>query len=157
MCDSLWLSRLDFRKETKVSQPQSITQKGVHARPLSIWAASIARTPFRAIPWLSQKGRFRKRAVLANVPSFRFLVPGNIRMYLPSFFWHLTNIRMYPRSCFWYREHSPNHTFGNHPFANAETFPYQKRTECGFGEYCFKKPSSVSFFGPHRVPGKRSQ
>ena len=27
------------------------------------------------------QGRFCKRAVLANVPSFRFLVPGNIRMY----------------------------------------------------------------------------
>ena len=35
------------------------------------------------------KGRFRKRAVLENVPSFRFLVLGNIRMY--------------PRSGFWYR------------------------------------------------------
>ena len=33
-------------------------------------------------------GRFRKRAVLANVPSFRFLVPGNIHMYPRSgFFW----------------------------------------------------------------------
>ena len=27
------------------------------------------------------QGRFRKRAVLANVPSFRVLVQGNIRMY----------------------------------------------------------------------------
>ena len=31
--------------------------------------------------------RFRKRAVLANVPSFQFVVPGNIRMYPRSGFW----------------------------------------------------------------------
>ena len=37
------------------------------------------------------KGRFRKRVVLANVPSFRFSFRGNIRQ---------------------------NHPFGNHPFAN---------------------------------------
>ena len=34
------------------------------------------------------KGRFRKRAVLANVLSFRFLVPGNIRMYPHSGLWY---------------------------------------------------------------------
>ena len=32
------------------------------------------------------KGRFRKRVVLANVPSFQFLVLGNIRMYPHSGF-----------------------------------------------------------------------
>ena len=39
------------------------------------------------------KGRFRKRVVLANVPSFRFSFQGNIRR---------------------------NHPFGNHPFANTK-------------------------------------
>ena len=41
------------------------------------------------------KGRFRKRVVLANVPSFRFSFRGNIRR---------------------------NHPFGNHPFANPRKF-----------------------------------
>ena len=49
------------------------------------------------------KGRFRKRVVLANVPSFRFLVPGNIRMYPRSGFWCRGNIRTFPRSGFGYR------------------------------------------------------
>ena len=40
------------------------------------------------------KGRFRKRVVLANVPSFRFSFRGNIRQ---------------------------NHPFGNRPFANPRT------------------------------------
>ena len=39
------------------------------------------------------KGRFRKRVVLANVPSFRFSFLGNIRR---------------------------NHPFGNHPFVNTK-------------------------------------
>ena len=39
------------------------------------------------------KGRFRKRVVLANVPSFRFSFRGNIRR---------------------------NHPFGNHPFVNHQ-------------------------------------
>ena len=43
------------------------------------------------------KGRFRERAVLANVPSFLFLVPGNI---------------------------CENHPLGNHPFANPPKRDY---------------------------------
>ena len=59
------------------------------------------RTKFRE----ETKGRFRKRVVLANVPSFRFLVPENIRMY--------------PRSGFWHRETSAKTAlFGNHPLSN---------------------------------------
>ena len=42
------------------------------------------------------KGRFPKRVVLANVPSFRFSFRGNIRQ---------------------------NHPFGNHPFVNPRDFP----------------------------------
>ena len=53
------------------------------------------------------KGRFRKRAVLANAPSFPFLVPWKIRMYPCSVFWYRGNIRQ-------------NHPFGNHPFANPK-------------------------------------
>ena len=65
------------------------------------------------------KVRFRKRAVLANVPLFRFFVPGNIRMCLRSLFLVPGNIRMYPRSVFVVRGNiRQNHPFGNHPFAN---------------------------------------
>ena len=62
------------------------------------------------------KGRFRKRVVLANVPSFRFSFRGNMRTYpcsgfvpgkhpnVPSFrFSFRGNIRQ-------------KHPFGNHPF-----------------------------------------
>ena len=45
--------------------------------------------------------RFRKRAVLVNVPSFLSLVPGNIRMYHRSGFLVPGNIRFYSRSGFW--------------------------------------------------------
>ena len=88
------------------------------------------------------KGRFRKRAVLANVPSIRLLVQGNIRMYpRPGFgtgehpnirsfrllvmgnIWMYPrpgfgtgDIRMYPRSGFWYREHLPKPPFWKPPF-----------------------------------------
>ena len=44
------------------------------------------------------KGRFRKRVVLANVPSFRFSFRGNIRRNHPF----------------------GNHPFGNHPFVNTK-------------------------------------
>ena len=46
------------------------------------------------------KGRFRKRVVLANVPSFRLSFRGNI---------------------------CQNHPFGNHPFANPQK--ERKRTQ----------------------------
>ena len=47
----------------------------------------------RALIHWEIKGRFRKRVVLANVPSFRFAFRGNIRR---------------------------NHPFGNHPFVNTK-------------------------------------
>ena len=43
------------------------------------------RSPSPEFHW-ERKGRFRERAVLANVPSFRFLFRGNIRMYPRSGF-----------------------------------------------------------------------
>ena len=69
------------------------------------------------------KGRFRKRVVLANVPSFRFLVPGNIRMYLRSVF----GIGEHP-NVLSFRFLVPgnirqNHPFGNHPCANPNIGP----------------------------------
>ena len=47
------------------------------------------------------KGRFRKRVVLANAPSFRFCsFRGNIRRYPRSDFRSVGTIQMYPRSGF---------------------------------------------------------
>ena len=64
----------------------------------SLWLWSPECSPPRVrssssfIHW-EIKGRFRKRVVLANVPSFRFSFRGNIRR---------------------------NHPFGNHPFVNTK-------------------------------------
>ena len=46
------------------------------------------------------KRRFRKRVVLANVPSFRFSLRGNMRTYPRSGFSFQGNIWMYPRCGF---------------------------------------------------------
>ena len=64
----------------------------------------------RAVSW---KGGFGERALVPvfgtgqnpNVPSFRFLVPGNIRMY--------------PCSFFWYREHPLKPPFWKPPFCDT--------------------------------------
>ena len=86
------------------------------------------------------KGRFRKRAVLANVPSFRFSFRGNIRRN-PPFGNHpfanpqkgslgdkravskravLANV---PSFRFSFRGNiRRNHPFGNHPFANPRDY-----------------------------------
>ena len=58
------------------------------------------------------KGRFRKRVVLANVPSFQLSFRGNVRMYPRSGFRSGGNIRMYPRSGFSFR----GNILQNHPF-----------------------------------------
>ena len=62
------------------------------------------------------KGRFHKRVVLANVPSFRVLVPGNIWIYPPFRFVVHGNIRMYPCSGLWSREHPRKRPFWKPPF-----------------------------------------
>ena len=82
------------------------------------------------------KGRFRKRVVLANVPSFRFSFRGNIRRNHPfgnhpfvnpqKGHWEikgrfrkrvvLANVPSF-RFSFWGNIRQ-NHPFGNHPFAN---------------------------------------
>ena len=54
--------------------------------------AGVPGISLKFIHW-EIKGRFRKRVVLANVPSFRFSFRGNIRR---------------------------NHPFGNHPFVNTK-------------------------------------
>ena len=56
----------------------------------AVMAVSSSTPPF--FHW-EIKGQFRKRVVLANVPSFRFSFRGNIRR---------------------------NHPFGNHPFVNTK-------------------------------------
>ena len=84
--------------------------------------------PYYRLHGFETKGWFRKRAVLANVPSFRVFLPGNIRMYPHSGFWYSGNIRMYPRVGFWYWGNIrmypcsgflvPGNIRQNHPFAN---------------------------------------
>ena len=59
----------------------------------SVRRENVEWTKVLAICHWEIKGRFRKRVVLANVPSFRFSFRGNIRR---------------------------NHPFGNHPFVNTE-------------------------------------
>ena len=73
-----------------------------------------------------KKGRFCKMVVLANVPSFQFLVPSFrfctlvpvfgtiIPVFVPSF-------RVFCGT----GEHRQNHPFGNHPFANPPTKQFQ--------------------------------
>ena len=69
-------------------------------------------------PW-EIKGQFRKRVVLANVPSFRFFVPRE-HANVPSFrFSFRGNIRMYPRSGFRSGGTSAKTALlENHPFGN---------------------------------------
>ena len=62
------------------------------------------------------KGRFRRRVVLANVPSFRSLVPGNIRMYLRSVFWYQGTSECALVPSFVPGNIRQNHPFGKPPF-----------------------------------------
>ena len=82
------------------------------------------------------KGRFRKRVVLANVPSFRFSFRGNIRRNHPfgnhpsvnklEAHWEIKGrfrkrvvLANVPSFRFSFRGNiRQNHPFGNHPFAN---------------------------------------
>ena len=81
------------------------------------------------------KGRFRKRVVLANVPSFRFSFRGNIRRNHPCVnklkaHWEIKGrfrkrvvLANVPSFQFSFRGNiRQNHPFGNHPFANPRTF-----------------------------------
>ena len=68
---------------------------GDRQRTRQVNAQALSKLPFGDLPLKNHweiKGRFRKRVVLANVPSFRFSFRGNIRR---------------------------NHPFGNHPFVNT--------------------------------------
>ena len=87
------------------------------------------------------KGRFRKRVVLANVPSFRFSFRGNMRTYPRSGFSFRGNIRTYPRSGFRSGGTSAKTTF-------LET------TLLGSSDYCFfapKKSLPLKKSGPRPV------
>ena len=68
------------------------------------------------------KGRFRKRVVLANVPSFRFSFQGNMRTYLVPVFVPGEHPNV-PSFRFSFRGNiRQNHTFGNHPFSTLDLF-----------------------------------
>ena len=72
----------EFRGESSVSSSQPIicVPKRTH-RVFPRTHQVCPQTHHRKI-----KGRFRKRVVLANVPSFRFSFPGNMRTYPRSGF-----------------------------------------------------------------------
>ena len=68
------------------------------------------------------KGRFRKRVVLANVPSFRFSFRGNIRR---------------------------NHPFGNHPFVNTKKGHWEIKGRFPKGWFWRAYPRSSFRSGEH--------
>ena len=92
------------------------------------WVFGVFSVPNKRGRWSGEKchweikGRFRKRVVLAHVPSFRFFVPGehvNVPSVRLSF---RENIQMYPRSGgFRSGEIRQTHPFGKHPFVNPRT------------------------------------
>ena len=87
------LREIRLPKFTFQNSTQKSGNKNSHCTPAGPFAWDSLRDSFE-IPSLFHweiKGRFRKRVVLANVPSFRFSFRGNIRR---------------------------NHPFGNHPFGN---------------------------------------
>ena len=73
-----------------------------------------------------QKG-FRKRAVLANVPSFRVLVPGNIRMYPRSSFWYWGTSECTLVPGFGTGEHPPKPPFWKPPFCEPPKMRRRRR------------------------------
>ena len=102
------LAHADFQARNKISQPQSITQKGVHTHPLTArerehgffvafeqfhrceFRASIARTLFCAILWRSPKrapkcSKSRDLIAVAICDSNReSQIPSDLRQYEPS-------------------------------------------------------------------------
>ena len=90
-------------------------------------------------PW------FRKRVILANVPSFLFLVPGNIHMHLRSVFWYWGTFEctLVPFLVPGYiRQNQPS---GNHPFANSR----QK----GLGMAIFKRTFARAVWNVRQCQG----
>ena len=80
------------------------------------------------------KGRFRKRVVLANVPSFRFSFRGNMRTYPRSGFRSGQHPNV-PSFRFSFRGNiRQNHPFGNHPFMFPPSFyPLSRLQLCDIG------------------------
>ena len=87
---------------------------------------------------------FRKGAVLPNVPSFLFLVPGNIRMNPRSGFWcpGISECALVP--VFGTGEHPPKPPFGNHPFANPRDLSVGRMPDKGCHASVFRKKKSCS-------------
>ena len=86
-------------------------------RFLFVWGGTFSHSKLSR----GNKGRFCKRAILATVPSFRFWVPGTST--ITAFFCQgstagkdfLEEISVQGNIC-------QNHPFGNHPFANPQTW-----------------------------------
>ena len=121
-CFRLWKLKCLNRQKTGLVYTKKLVFEGkwrkihIHQRGFKVFVGDpFAQHWFLDLGLLTQ-GRFRKRAVLANVPSFRFWVPGNIHMF--------------PRSGFCYRgtsvctfvpvfgtgEHLPKPPFWKPPF-----------------------------------------
>ena len=113
-----------------------LTFKGLKTNFGQLLGSPTLRTPLRPIQPITAcplivrpappcreetKGRFRKRVVLANVPSFWFLVPGNIRMYLRSVFWYQGTSECTLVPCFGTGEHPPKPPFWKPPFCEPAT------------------------------------
>ena len=73
------------------------------------------------------KGRFRKRVVLANEPSFRFSFRGNMRMYLVPVFVPGEHLNVPSFRVSFRGNIRQNHPFGNHPFVNRDSTPDRMR------------------------------
>ena len=83
------------------------------------------------------QGRLRKRVVLANVPSFRFSLWGNMVPLLRSLFWG--NIQMYSCSGFCSGGTSAKTTLlETHPFGNLRL-----NSVFSFAQKCFKTPGKI--------------
>ena len=84
------------------------------------------------------KGRFCKRVVLANVPSFRFLVPSFLFLY-PLFQFLVPSFRfLYPQAGFWYRGTSVKTTLLETTLVRTPECPFSREygdsrdsPECG--------------------------
>ena len=86
---------------------------------ISDYGENVSRNNFLILCfWFSQgdKGRFRKRVVFANVPSFRLSFRGNMRTYPRSGFSFRGNIRTYPHSDFCSGGTPPKPPFWKPPF-----------------------------------------
>ena len=106
----------------------------------------------RILPYFhwETKGRFRKRVVLANVPSFRFSFRRNIRTYTRSGFFFrsggtskCTLVPVFVRG-----DIRPNHPFGKPPLCQPEIFIECKNRVPMKYEHCQRSWEISCGFGP---------